>query len=60
MAIDAAIARFGQLDDYYILDEVTVHFGNGKITVDPQYQAELLKLAEKAKTIAACNVQVVG
>src|SRR4051794_13321188 len=23
-AIDAAIARFGQLDDYYILDEVTV------------------------------------
>src|SRR5436190_3429117 len=25
-AIDAAAARFGQLDDYYILDEVTVYF----------------------------------
>src|SRR5215472_2665257 len=25
-AIDAATARFGQLDDYYILDEVTVYF----------------------------------
>src|SRR5258708_526353 len=29
--IDAAVARFGQLDDYYILDEVTVYFGNGKV-----------------------------
>ncbi len=27
VAIDAAVARFGQLDDYYILDEVTVYFG---------------------------------
>src|ERR1700747_662973 len=25
-AIDTATARFGQLDDYYILDEVTVYF----------------------------------
>ena len=24
-AIDAAIARFGQLDDYYIFDEITVY-----------------------------------
>ncbi len=60
VAIDAAIARFGQLDDYYILDEVTVYFGNGKVAVDPQYQAQLLKLAQKAKTIPAYNVQVVG
>ena len=29
-AIDAAIARFGQLDDYYIMDEVTIYFANGK------------------------------
>src|ERR1700747_3096591 len=33
-AIDAAIARFGQLDDYYILDEVTVYFSNGKTKAD--------------------------
>jgi OmpA-OmpF porin, OOP family len=59
-AIDAAIARFGQLDDYYILDEVTVYFGNGEVTIDPQYKAQLSKLAEKAKTIEAYNIQVVG
>src|SRR5437588_10871136 len=29
-AVKAAIARFGQLDDYYILDEVAVYFANGK------------------------------
>jgi OOP family OmpA-OmpF porin len=59
-AINAAIARFGQLDDYYILDEVTVYFGNGKVAVDPQYKTKLLKLAEKAKTTEAYNIQVVG
>jgi outer membrane protein OmpA-like peptidoglycan-associated protein len=58
--IHAAVARFGQLDDYYILDELTVHFGNGKATIDPQYKTRLLKLADKAKTIDAYNIQVVG
>jgi outer membrane protein OmpA-like peptidoglycan-associated protein len=58
--IQAAIARFGQLDDYYILDEVTVLFGNGKVAVDGQYVPQLLALAEKAKTIDAYNIQVVG
>jgi OOP family OmpA-OmpF porin len=58
--IDAAIARFGQLDDYYILDEVTVYFGNGKVAVEPQYQTQLLKLAIEARTIDAYNIQVVG
>ena len=59
-AIDAAIARFGQLDDYYILDEMTVYFGNGKVAIDPQYQTQLLKLAGESKAIAAYNVQVIG
>ena len=59
-AIDAAIARFGQLDDYYILDEVTVYFGNGKVSVEPQYETQLLKLAGESKNISAYNVQVVG
>jgi OmpA-OmpF porin, OOP family len=38
-AVDAAIARFGQLDDYYIFDETTVYFGNGQVKVDPKYIA---------------------
>jgi hypothetical protein len=38
-AIDAAIARFGQLDDYYILDEVTVYFGNRTVNIEPENNA---------------------
>ena len=59
-AIDAAVARFGQLDDYYILDEVTVYFGNGKVDVDPSYGPQLLALAEKAKTINGYVIEVKG
>ena len=60
VAIDAAVARFGQLDDYYIFDELTVYFGNGKVKVDPQYEAPLLALAEKAKTIDDYVIEVAG
>lgn len=59
-AIDAAVARFGQLDDYYILDEVTVYFANGKVDVDPSYRPQLLALAEKAKTINGYVIEVKG
>jgi hypothetical protein len=51
VAADAAIARFGQVDDYYILDKVTVYFGNGQVKVDPKYNSELVALAGKAKTV---------
>ena len=59
-AIAAATARFGQLDDYYILDEVTVYFGNGKVKVEPKYNPELVALAEKAKGINGYVIQVKG
>jgi len=59
-AIDAAIARFGQLDDYYILDEVTVYFGNGKVTFGPEYEPQLTLLAENAKTIDGYMIQIIG
>jgi outer membrane protein OmpA-like peptidoglycan-associated protein len=59
-AVDAAIARFGQLDDYYIFDEVTVNFANGKINVDPKYNAPLLALADKAKTVNGYMIEVKG
>jgi outer membrane protein OmpA-like peptidoglycan-associated protein len=58
--IDAAVARFGQLDDYYILDEVTVYFGNGKVKVDPKYTPQLMALVEKAKTINGYMLEVKG
>jgi outer membrane protein OmpA-like peptidoglycan-associated protein len=59
-AIDAANKRFGQLDDYNILDEVTVYFDNGKVALDPKYNQQLLDLAAKAKTITAYTIQVKG
>jgi outer membrane protein OmpA-like peptidoglycan-associated protein len=58
--IQAAVARFGQLDDYYILDEVTVYFENGKVNIDPKYNDQLTALAEKAKSVDGYMVQVKG
>jgi outer membrane protein OmpA-like peptidoglycan-associated protein len=59
-AIEEANKRFGQLDDYNILDEVNVYFGNGKVALDPQYKPQLLQLAEKAKGINGYMIQVKG
>ena len=59
-AIEAATARFGQLDDYYIRDEVTVYFGNGKVTVDQKYISQLTALTTKAKDINGYMIEVKG
>jgi outer membrane protein OmpA-like peptidoglycan-associated protein len=59
-AIDAAIARFGQMDDYYIFDQITVYFANAKSNVDPKYNSQLLGLADKAKAINGYMIQVEG
>jgi len=59
-AIAAANKRFGELGEYNIMDEVTVYFANGKVTIDPQYKPQLLKLAEKALTVTGYVIQVKG
>jgi outer membrane protein OmpA-like peptidoglycan-associated protein len=59
-AVAAATARFGQLADYYILDEVTVYFGNGKVSVDSKYTPQLVALAKKAKTFNGYMIEVKG
>jgi len=58
--IEANIARFGQLDDYYIYDEVTVYFGNGQVKLDQKYDSPLLALTDKAKTVEGYVIEVVG
>ena len=58
--IAAAKARFGELNDYYILDEVTLYFANGKVQVDPKYVPQLTALADKAKTITGYMIEVKG
>ena len=52
--------RFGELGQYNIWDEATVEFGNGKVTVDPQYKPKLLALCQKAKTVKGYVIQVKG
>ena len=59
-AISQASARFGQLDDYYIRDQVTVYFENGKVDVDPKYVPQLVKLAETATSINGYVIEVKG
>ena len=59
-AIAANAARFGQLNDYYIMDQVTVYFGNGKVKLDPKDKAPLQELADKAKTIDGYMIEIKG
>jgi len=59
-ALEQAAARFGQLDDYYILEEVVVLFANGKTEVAAEYHPQLLQLSKKAKSVDAYMIQVVG
>ena len=59
-AIAANSARFGQMDEYYILDEVTVLFANGKTSVDPSYVPKLVALCQKAKAYNGYMIQVKG
>jgi OmpA-OmpF porin, OOP family len=58
--IAAANKRFGELGQYNILGEVTVLFANGKVTVDPKYDPQLMVLANKALAIDAYIIQVQG
>ncbi len=58
--IAANTARFGQLDDYYIYDEVTIYFANGKSTIDSKYNAPLMALAKKAESVNGYMVEVKG
>ena len=59
-AIAEANARFGELDEYNILGETTVLFGNGKTEVEPEFRAQLLQLAQKAQGIKGYMIQVKG
>jgi OmpA-OmpF porin, OOP family len=59
-AIAENSARFGQLNNYYIIDEVTVYFANGQTSLDPKYNQPLIALAEKAKTVNGYMLEVKG
>jgi len=59
-AVDATNNRIANLDDYSVLDTITVYFGNGQAKVAPMYQTQLIDFATKAKGTSAYKVSVEG
>jgi len=58
--IDATNNRISGLDEYTVLGEVTVYFGNGKTKVDPKYDPQLVALAEKALQVKGYMIEIKG
>jgi outer membrane protein OmpA-like peptidoglycan-associated protein len=58
--LEATNARIGNLDDYTVVDTVTVFFANGRASIAPKYRKQLKDLAERARGTAASVVQVQG
>ncbi len=59
-AIAAANKRFGELDEYNILGDVTILFANNRTVIDEQYKPQLAQLARKAMGIKGYMIQVKG
>jgi outer membrane protein OmpA-like peptidoglycan-associated protein len=59
-AIAEANKRFGELDQYNILGEVTVLFGNDRVVIEEQYKPQLAQLARQAMAIKGYMIQVKG
>ena len=59
-AIAEANKRFGELDQYNILGEATVLFGNDRVEVEPEFKQQLLQLAQQGMGIKGYMIQVKG
>ena len=59
-AVDATNTRISKLDDYSVVDTLTVYFRNGQSTISRDYEAQLRQLAEKAKSTTAYSLQIEG
>jgi len=59
-AIAATNKRFGELNDYNTISEVTVLFANGKTALDPKYKPQLMELVQKSKSVDGYVIQVKG
>ncbi len=59
-AIAEANKRFGELDEYNILGELTVLFGNNRTVIEEQYKPQLAQLARQAMAIKGYMIQVKG
>ena len=59
-AVEATNGRIANLDDYTVLDTLTVYFGNGRSEISRDFQARLQQFAQKAKAADGYRVQVEG
>jgi outer membrane protein OmpA-like peptidoglycan-associated protein len=59
-ALDNTNTRIGNLDDFNVLQRVTVYFRNGQATIAPSYKTQLEQLAAQAKGVDGYKVQVQG
>jgi outer membrane protein OmpA-like peptidoglycan-associated protein len=59
-AVEATNARIANLDDYSVVDTLTVYFPNGRSTISAQYETQLRQLADKARTMNGYSVQIEG
>jgi outer membrane protein OmpA-like peptidoglycan-associated protein len=58
--IVATSGRIANLDEYTMIDMLTVYFPNGKSTISSDAKTRLREMAEKAKGIEGYSVQVEG
>jgi len=59
-AVDATNNRIANLDDYSVLDTVTIYFANGQSKISPKYDVQLRDLAAKAKATNGYKISVEG
>ncbi len=50
----------GQLDDYYIMDEVTIYFANGNTKVDTKHISQITTLAQNASKVEGYGIEIKG
>jgi OOP family OmpA-OmpF porin len=59
-AISENTNRFMSLNDYDVKGQLTVQFKSGSSTIEPTDAQDLVKLAEKAKSITGYLIEVIG
>ena len=59
-AVEATNARIANLDDYSVVDTLTVYFANGRATIPAAYQTQLRDLAQRTRTNNGYSVQIEG
>jgi len=59
-ALEATNGRIANLDDYTVVDTMTVLFRNGRSTISSDFRARLRELAQKAKAVDGYSVQIEG